>query len=132
MTPSTVAYYLMVIGGSLTIMTSIIMLVGSLPGSYYNRYIPFFNTTPLPLLYSFTMTILPGLATLWLGQRFLRKPDGQTKTALAVVALSIVSVFAVVNWDVFLYTGVLFSGPPICFTGGLLGALSGRTSISAN
>ncbi len=122
---STPPYYLIMTGGSLTIVTSIVILFGGTLNSYYNRFFPIFAS--INLLTAFALTLLPGLAILYLGQRFLRKPQNQLQTGLAVALLSVISLFAIVSAAVSIYVGILFSGPPISFTGGIIGAFMNRT-----
>ncbi len=126
-TSSTISYYLMIIGGSLTIMASIIILFAASGQAYYRLFIPTSNAFPL----YFVLALLPGLVTLWLSQRFLARPEAEIRSAVAVALLSIVSLYAVMFGDAFLYDGIFYSGPPIAFTGSLLGAMSSRASRSA-
>jgi hypothetical protein len=123
------AYYLIVTGGSLTIVTSLVTAFGGALNSYYSRFFPFFGY--VNQLEVFVLTMLPGLAVLYLGQRFLRKPEKRLQTGLAVVALSVVSLFVIVGSAASLYLGVFFSGPPISFTGGIVGAFLDRASVSS-
>ena len=120
-------YYMIMIGGSLTIVTSIVMLLGGTLNSYY-RFSPIF--AELNLVTVFALTLLPGLAVLYLGQRFLRGPETQLQTGLAVAALSVISLFGIVGSGIFLSVGVLFSGPPISFAGGITGAFLSRNRQS--
>jgi hypothetical protein len=123
------AYYLIMGGGSLTIVTSLVILFSGALNSYYTRFFPIFSS--INLLTAFALTLLPGLAVLYLGQRFLNKPKNQLRNALAVAALSIVSLFGIVGSTVSIYVGILFSGPPISFTGGIIGAFLSRTGDSS-
>jgi hypothetical protein len=123
------AYYLIMTGGSLTIVTSLVTVFGGALNSYYSRFFPFFGY--VNQLEVFVLTMLPGLAVLYLGQRFLRKPEKRMQTGLAVVALSVVSLFVIVGSAASLYLGVFFSGPPISFTGGMVGAFLDRASGSS-
>jgi hypothetical protein len=66
------AYYMIMGGGSLTIVTSVVILFGGTLNSYYGRFFPIF--TNINVLTAFALTLLPGLAVLYLGQRFLRNP----------------------------------------------------------
>ena len=100
------AYYLIMTGGSLTIATSIVILFGQSLSSYYGRFFPIFGE--INVVTAFALTILPGLVVLYLGQRFLRKPESQLQTCMAVAALSIVSLFAVVGSAVSIYVGIFF------------------------
>jgi hypothetical protein len=123
------AYYMIMGGGSLTIVTSVIILFGGTLNSYYGRFFPIF--TNINMLTAFALTLLPGLSVLYLGQWFLRKPNSQLQTGLAVAALSIISLFGIVGSAVSIYVGILFSGPPISFTGGIIGAFLSRTGDSS-
>jgi hypothetical protein len=123
------AYYMIMGGGSLTIVTSVVILLGGSLDSYYGRFFPIF--TNINLVTAFALTLLPGLAVLYLGQRFLRKPESQLETGLAVAALSMISLFGIVGSAVSIYVGILFSGPPISFTGGIIGALLNRAASSS-
>jgi hypothetical protein len=123
------AYYLIMTGGSLTIVTSLVTAFGGALNSYYSRFFPFFGY--VNQLEVFVLTMLPGLAVLYLGQRFLKKPEKRLQTGLAVVALSVVSLFVIVGSAASLYLGVFFSGPPISFTGGMVGAFLDRASGSS-
>ncbi|TMI25525.1 hypothetical protein E6H30_05565 [Candidatus Bathyarchaeota archaeon] len=67
---------------------------------------------------------------LYLGQRFLRKPKTQLQSGLAVAAVSIISLVGIVGSGVSVYVGILFSGPPISFTGGITGAFLSRAGGS--
>jgi len=122
-------YYMIMGGGSLTIVTSIIILLGGTLNSYYGRFFPIFTNINVPT--AFALTLLPGLAVLYLGQRLLRKPESQLQTGLAVAALSIISLFGIVGSAVSIYVGILFSGPPISFTGGIIGAFLNRAAGSS-
>jgi hypothetical protein len=126
---STPPYYLIMTGGSLTIVTSLVTAFGGALNSYYSRFFPFFGY--VNQLEVFVLTMLPGLAVLYLGQRFLKKPEKRLQTGLAVVALSVVSLFVIVGSAASLYLGVFFSGPPISFTGGMVGAFLDRASGSS-
>src|SRR5207245_11452960 len=75
---------------------------------------------------AFALTLLPGLAVLCLGQRFLRKPKTQLQSGLAVAAVSIISLVGIVGSGDSVYVGILFSGPPISFTGGITGPFLSR------
>jgi hypothetical protein len=123
-TSSTPAYYLIMIGGSLTIVTSIIILVGGTLNAYYARFFPIF--ADLNQLTAFGLTIVPGLAVLYLGQRFLRKPETQLQSGLAVAVISTISLVAIIASGVSIYIGILYSGPPISFAGGITGAFLGK------
>jgi hypothetical protein len=123
------AFYIIMGGGSLTIVTSVIILFGGTLNSYYGRFFPIF--TNINMLTAFALTLLPGLAVLYLGQWFLRKPEYQLQTGLAVAALSMMSLFGIVGSAVSIYVGILFSGPPISFTGGIIGAFLSRTGDSS-
>jgi hypothetical protein len=120
---STPSYYLIMTGGCLTVTTSIVILFSGALNSYYYRFFPVF--TDLNQLTAFALTLLPGLAVLYLGQLFLKKPN-QLQIGLAVAGLSIVSLFAIVGSAVSIFVGVIFSGPPISFTGGIIGAFLKR------
>jgi hypothetical protein len=128
-TSSTPAYYLIMTGGSLTIVTAIIILIGGTLNSYYSRFFPIFAN--LNQLTAFPLTLLPGLAVLYLGQRFLRKPETQLQSGVAIVIFSIIGLFAIVASGVSIYTGILFSGPPISFVGGIIGAFLSRAGASS-
>jgi len=125
---STPAYYLIMTGGSLTIITAIVILVGGTLNSYYARFFPIFAN--LNQVTAFALTLLPGLAVLYLGQRFLRKPKTELQSGLAVAAVSIISLVGIVGSGVSVYVGILFSGPPISFTGGITGAFLSRAGGS--
>jgi hypothetical protein len=125
----TPAYYMIMGGGSLTIVTSVIILFGETLNSYYGRFFPIF--TNINQLTAFALTLLPGLAILYLGQRFLRNPKNQLQTGLAVAVLSIISLVGIVSSAVSIYVGIFFSGPPISFTGGIIGAFLSRASVSS-
>jgi hypothetical protein len=122
---STPAYYLIMAGGSLTIVTSLVTAFGGALNSYYSRFFPFFGY--VNQLEVFVLTLLPGLGVLYLGQRFLKRPERHVQTCLAVLALSVISLFVIVGSAASLYLGVFFSGPPISFTGGVIGAFLNRT-----
>jgi hypothetical protein len=100
------AYYLIMSGGSLTVVTSLVILFNGALNSYYNRFFPIFAS--INLLTAFALTLLPGLAVLYLGLRFLNKPKNQLRIGLAVAALSIVSLFAIVGSGVSIYVGIFF------------------------
>ena len=117
-------YYLIMAGGSLTIVTSLVTVFGGALNSYYSRFFPFFGY--VSQLWVFVLTMLPGLAVLYLGQRFLKRPEKQLQTGLAVSAISVISLFVIVGSAASLYLGVFFSGPPISFTGGIIGAFLNR------
>jgi len=123
------AYYMIMGGGSLTIVTSIVILFGGTLNSYYGRFFPILTNINVPT--AFALTLLPSLAVLYLGQWFLREPKSQLQTGLAVAALSIISLFGIVGSAVSLYVGIFFSGPPISFTGGIIGAFLSRTGDSS-
>ena len=125
---STPAYYLMMIGGSLTIVTAIIMIVGSNLNAYYARFFPVFSG--LNLLTAFALTLVPGLAVIYVGQRFLAKTETHLQSGIAVSVISIVSLVAIVGSGVSVYIGILYSGPPISFAGGLTGAFIDRAEKS--
>jgi hypothetical protein len=114
------AYYLIMSGGSLTVVTSLVILFSGALNSYYNRFFPIFAS--INLLTAFALTLLPVLAVLYLGLWFLNKPKNKLRIGLAVAALSIVSLFVIVGSGVSIYVGIFFSGPPISFTGGIIGA----------
>src|SRR6267143_4693355 len=59
------AYYMIMGGGSLTIVTSIIILLGGTLNSYYGRFFPIF--TNINVITAFGLTLLPGLAVFYLG-----------------------------------------------------------------
>lgn len=122
-------YYLIMIGGSLTVVTSVVILFGETLNTYYSRFFPIFGN--LNQLTSFALTLLPGLAILYLGQRFLRKPQTQLQTGLVIAALSIISLYAIVGSGISVYVGIFFSGPPISFTGGIIGASLNRAGASS-
>jgi hypothetical protein len=126
---STPPYYLIMTGGSLTIVSSLVILFGGALSTYYYRLFPVFSSLNQPT--SFALTLLPGLAMLYLGQRFIRKPQAQLQTGLAIALLSTLSLFAIVGSGVSIYVGILFSGPPISFTGGIIGAFLDRTGDSS-
>ena len=117
------------VGGSLTIVTAIIILVGGNLNAYYSRFFPVFSE--LNQITAFALTLLPGLAVLYLGQRFLRKPKTQLQSGLAVAAVSIISLIGIVGSGVSVYVGIFFSGPPISFAGGIIGALLSRSGDSS-
>ena len=125
---STPCYYLIMTGGSLTIVTGIVTVFGGALNSYYSRFFPFFGY--VSQLMVFVLTMLPGLAVLYLGQRFLRNPKAQLQTGLVVAGISVISLFAIVGSAASLYLGVFFSGPPISFTGGLVGAFLSKAGES--
>jgi hypothetical protein len=117
------AYVVMIIGGGMTISTSIgILFVGTV-SNYYGRVFIFSGTN---VVTTFALTLLPGLAVLYLGQRFARNPEAGTIAALAAAGVSVVSLFAVLSSDVYLIFGFFFSGPPISFVGGIAGAFFNR------
>jgi hypothetical protein len=123
------AYYLIMAGGSLTIVTSLVTAFGGALNSYYSRFFPFFGYVNQWEV--FVLTLVGGLAVLYLGQRFLKKPEMQLQTGLAVVAISVISLFAIAGSAASLYLGVFFSGPPISFTGGIIGGFLNRTGIQS-
>jgi hypothetical protein len=122
---STPPYYLIMTGGSLTIVASLVTAFGGALIPYYSRFYPFFGY--VSQLEVILLTLLPGLGVLYLGQRFLKKPEKQLQTGLAIAAISVISLFAIVGSAASLYLGVFFSGPPISFTGGIIGAFINRT-----
>ena len=122
---STPAYYLIMVGGSLTIVSSLVTAFGGYLVTYYSRFFPIFgNISQLEVI---VLTLLPGLGVLYLGQRFLKKPEKQMQTGLAIAAISVIGLFAIVGSAASIYLGVFFSGPPISFTGGIIGAFLNRT-----
>jgi hypothetical protein len=121
---STPTFYLIITGGSLTIVTSLVTVFGGALNSYYNRFFLFSGYLSEPE--AIVLTLLPGLGVLYLGQRFLKKPEKQLQTGLLVAAISVVGLFGVVGSAAFLYVGIFFSGPPISFTGGIIGAIMNR------
>ena len=123
------AYYLIMSGGTLTIISSIVILLAGTLNSYYVRFFPIF--TALNQLTSFTLTIVPGLAILYFGQLFLRQPETQLQSGLVVAGLSIISLVAIVGSAVEIYVGIFFSGPPISFVGGLTGAFLSKAGASS-
>ena len=122
------AYYMIMIGGSLTIVTAIVILIGGSITGYYSRFLPIFSE--LNQATAFVLDLVPGLGVIYLGQRFIRKPESQLLTGLAVAVLSVVSLFAIIGSAVYIYIGVFFSGPPISFAGGITGAFLSRTRES--
>jgi hypothetical protein len=122
------AYYMITIGGSLTIVTAIVILIGGGINAYYSRFLPIFSE--LNQVTAFVLALVPGLGVIYLGQRFIRKPDTQLITGLAVAVLSVISLFGIVGSAVYVYIGVFFSGPPISFAGGITGAFLSRTRES--
>jgi hypothetical protein len=122
---STPAYYLIMIGGSLTIVSAITILIAGNLNAYYARFFSELNQ-----ITAFALTLLPGLAVIYLGQRFLRKPQTQLQSSLAVAVVSVISLVAVVGSGVTIYIGLFFSGPPISFAGGLTGAFLSRAGES--
>jgi hypothetical protein len=122
---STPAYYLIMAGGSLTIVTSLVTVFYGALYSYYNRFFLVSGYLGQPEV--IVLTLLPGLGVLYLGQRFLKRPEKQLQTGLLVAAISVVGLFGVVGSAAFLYVGIFFSGPPISFTGGIIGAFLNRT-----
>jgi hypothetical protein len=121
---STPTFYLIITGGSLTIVTSLVTVFGGALNSYYNRFFLFSGYLSEPE--AIVLTLLPGLGVLYLGQRLLKKPEKQLQTGLLVAAISVVGLFGVVGSAAFLYVGIFFSGPPISFTGGIIGAIMNR------
>jgi hypothetical protein len=122
------AYVLMIIGGALTISTAISVLFSGATVNYYGRIFPILSGNGNVTI-TFVLTMLPGLAVLYLGQRFAGDPKAETISALAVAAVSVISLFAVLNSVVYIYIGLIYSGPPISFAGGIAGALFNRIEI---
>ncbi len=125
---SIISYVLMIVGAGLTIASgiSVVMSVSSL--SYYARF--YQAVAGLNQLTTFALMLVPGLVVLYLGQRFGRDPEAETRSALVVAAVSLISLFAVANSAVILYAGLFFSGPTISFVGGITGALFNRVDLS--
>src|SRR5690349_15012569 len=100
---STPAYYLIMAGGSLTIVTSLVTVFGGALNSYCNRFflVSGFLSQPEVIV----LTLLPGLAVLYLGQRFLKNPEKQLQTGLAIAAISVISLFAIVDSTASIYLG---------------------------
>ncbi len=117
----TPAYYLMITGGSLTLLTAGVILLSAIFSPFY-RY-SLISPAPLYPLPASVLTLLPALAVLYFGQRFLRTLEAQTESALLVAIMSVISLVGVMGSGAFLYLGLFFSGPPISFVGGLTGAL---------
>lgn len=122
------AYYLIMIGGSLTLVSSVIILIGGAYNAYYSRFYAIF--ADLNQITAFALTLMPGLAIIYLGQRFLRKPESQLPLGIAVAIVSLVSLFGIIGSGVFVAIGILNSGPPISFAGGITGAFLVRTGSS--
>ena len=126
---STPPSYLIMIGGCFTIVTSVVILFSQALNSYYYRFFPIFSS--LNQITSFALTLLPSLGILYLGQLFLRRPQNQLPLGLAIAVLSIISLIAIVASSVSIFVGIVFSGPPISFTGGIIGAFLNRAGASS-
>ncbi len=124
-TPVTPAYYLMMLGSSLTLVTAIVMIIPNAINSYYSRFFPIFSGFNLAT--SFLLTFLPAVAALFLAHLYYTRPSTRLVAGLLVVGLSVVSLFGVVGSGVTIYEGLLFSGPPLSFTGGIIGAFLSKT-----
>ncbi len=125
----TPAYYLMITGGGLTLLTAGVILLSAIFSPFY-RY-SLISPAPLYPLPSSILTLLPALAVLYFGQRFLTRPETQTESALLVAIMSVISLVGVMGSGAFLYLGLFLSGPPISFVGGLTGALLKRSRDSS-
>jgi hypothetical protein len=125
-TSITPAYYLMMIGASLTITSSIVMLVVNLLGEA-SRFFPLY--TPLGFGTSFILTLLPGVATLVVAHLYYSRPATRLVSGLIVAILSMVSLVGIIGSPtIIIYYGDIFSGPPISFAGGIIGAFLSRTA----
>ena len=109
MAPSTMpAYYLMIIGASLTITSSISVYISRVDSGTSGSYV-------------FVIPLLLGIAIVYLGQQFYRKPAVQFERAVEIAAVSLVALF-------FLRPILFITGPSISFAGAMLGALLTRES----
>jgi hypothetical protein len=114
-------------GEGLTIVTAITALLSVVLSPYFYRFFPIlFGTGLAPI--TFALTPLPGPVVLYLGQRFAGQPEAETISALVVAAVSAVSLFAVLNSNLYLVSGLFLSGPPVSYVGGIAGALLNRDS----
>jgi hypothetical protein len=125
------AYALMIIGGAMTISTSIAVLFSGTEIAYYGRFFPVFSGSGSPLV-TFALLLVSGLIGLYLGQRFVRDPKAETRSALACAAISILGIYTLLASGAYIYIGLFFSGPPVSFVGGVAGALFNRVEIPAN
>jgi hypothetical protein len=122
----------MIIGGGLTIATAFVVLLYQVANSYYSRLLFPNLSVAASWVVDFPLLLLSGLAVLYLGQRFANDPDNESRSALLIVLVSLIGVYALVNSNFFLYVSIFFSGPPISFVGGIAGALFNRVGLSAN
>jgi hypothetical protein len=113
-----VAYYFSIVGGSFEIVTGIII---AFRPQFYYPYNLFLAGSPS--VFNSLMTGLPGLAILYASWKFLDSSIGVRAWALAVIILSVVSLFGTLWSGIFLIEGLLLPGPFISFTGGVLGLL---------
>lgn len=125
-TSVTPAYYMMMIGSSLTIVTAVIMIIPNSINSYYGRFLSIY--AGFNLATSFFLTLLPALACVFLSHLYYTRPPTRLAAGLLITALSIVSLVGVVGSGVAVYEGVVFSGPPISFIGGIIGAFLSKTT----
>jgi hypothetical protein len=125
------AYFLMIIGGGLTIATGFVVLLSQVTNNYYFRLVPSLSGTA-DWVYGSSLSFLSGLAVLYLGQRFVHDHDNESRSALLIVPVALIGVYALLISNVFLYDSIFFSGPPISFAGGIAGALFNRVDPSAN
>src|SRR5260370_37345814 len=98
-------------GGSLTIVTSAVILFGGTLNSYYGRFFPIFTNINMPT--AFALTIVPGLAVIYLGQRFLRKPQTQLQTGPTLAGRSGIILVAIIGSGGSVDVGILNSEPPL-------------------
>jgi hypothetical protein len=110
-----VSYYLSIVGGSFEMLSGIIAVI------QLQFYYPY-NFQAGPLFYSLVMA-LPGFGILYLSWRFFASSKGVRGWALAVILLSVVSLFGALRGGIFLIESPLLPGPYLSFTGGVLGLL---------
>jgi hypothetical protein len=122
-------YYLMMIGSSLTLVTSFIMIMPNAVNTYYSRVFQIFSS--LTQTTSFLLTILPGAAALFLAHLYYTRPPTRLVSGLLIAGLSLISLYGVVGSGIAIYLQVLYSGPPLSFTGGIIGAFLSRATPQA-
>ncbi len=89
-----------------------------------------FNFYPSSALTYGLLILLPALAVLFFGQRFVTKPEKHRQSAVFVIIMSAVSMVGVLSSGAILYVGLLFSGPYLSFAGGVVGMLWKRPAGS--
>ena len=110
MTSSTVpAYYLMILGGCLTVTSSL---------SVFFR--PYIYSTYLS--YAFLIPLLLGTGTIYLAHLIHTGSSKGYVRGIIVAALSLIALWFLPGS----FTNLFFSGPPLSFAGGIISELSTR------